>query len=97
MSNPDQNTTSPSPLPVEAPAPKRTKPEVSPSPPTPKPVKRALTATAAKAADPKVQAIRQAVRAQGDMNTEAQAKPPRRMTEQFRRREFDSAGRETAS
>jgi len=97
MSNPDQNTASPAPLPAEAPAPKRTKPEVSPSPPTPKPVKRALAATATKAVDPQVQAIREAVRAQGDMNTAAQAKPPRRMTEQFRRREYDPAGRETAS
>lgn len=94
MSNADQTT---APLPADAPVPKRTKPEVSPSPPTPKPVKRALAATATKAVDPQVQAIREAVRAQGQMNTEAQAKPPRRQTEQFRRREFDSAGRETAS
>lgn len=97
MSKTEDASTTPAPLPAEAPAPKRTKPEVSPSPPTPKPVKRALAATATKAVDPKVQAIRQAVRAQGDMNTEAQAKPPRRMTEQFRRREYDTAGRETAS
>lgn len=97
MSKTEDASTTPAPLPAEATASKRTKPEVSAPAPTPKSVKRALTATAAKAADPKVQAIRQAVRAQGDMNTEAQAKPPRRMSEQFRRREYDTAGRETAS
>lgn len=97
MTKPEDITASPAPLPAEASAPKRTKPEVSPSPPTPRPVKRALAATAAKAVDPQVQAIRESVRAQGEMNTAAQAKTPRRMTEQFRRREYDPAGRETAS
>lgn len=97
MSKPEDATTTSSPLPAEATAPKRTKPEVSAPAPTPKTVKRALAATATKAVDPQVQAIRQAVRAQGDMNSAAQAKPPRRMTEQFRRREYDPAGRETAS
>lgn len=97
MPQPDETTASPAPLTADTAAPKRTKPEVSPSPPTPRPVKRALAATAAKAVDPQVKAIRDSVRAQGAMNTAAQAKTPRRMTEQFRRREYDPAGRETAS
>lgn len=97
MSKTEDASTSSAPLPAEAAPPKRTKPEVSAPAPTPKSVKRALAATAAKAADPKVKAIREAVRAQGEMNTAAQANPPRRMSEQFRRREFDTAGRETAS
>lgn len=97
MNTSEVATPSPAPLPAETAAPKRTKPAVSPSPPTPQGIKRALNTTARKAADPQVKAIREAVRAQGAMNTAAQANPPRRMTEQFRRREYDPAGRETAS
>lgn len=75
----------------------RVKPEVSPSPPTPREVKQRLDAAAKAAADPAVQAIRAEVIRQGEMNTAAAANPPRRHTEQFRRREYDAQGRETAS
>lgn len=90
-------TSTPAPLPATPATPKRTKPEVSPPAPTPRGVQRALKATADKANDRQVKAIRESVRAQGAMNAEAQEKPPRRQTEQFRRRQYDKAGRETAS